>query len=222
MESRFQRILLKTVRLALVLVMMSASTVFAGTDPKELELEPLIVREPDRRAVDVDALDRENIEFGVFAGIMNVEDFGSNTVKGLRLAYHISEDFFVEGMYGKTTLGRTSFERLGGGAQLLTDAQRDMTYYNISVGYNVFPGESFVSSGWAFKGGLYVVAGVGSTQFAGDDQFTINAGLGYRLIATDWLAFHLDVRDHIFDSDLLGEAQTRHNLEFSGGLTLFF
>ena len=227
MESRFQHILLKAVRWALaatilVAPLLGAPVALAGTDPNELELEPLVVREPQRRAVDVDALDRENIEIGVFGGIMNVEDFGSNSVKGLRVAYHVSEDFFVEGMYGKTTLDQTSFERLGGGAQLLTDAQRDMSYYNLSVGYNIFPGEVFVSNRWAFKGGVYVIAGVGSTDFAGDDRFTINAGLGYRLIATDWLAFHFDMRDHIFDSDLLGESQTRHNLEISGGLTLFF
>ena len=222
MESRFQHIFLTTIRIAIVLTVVGAPTVFAGTDPDELELEPLVVREPERRDVDVDALDRENIEFGVFGGIMNVEDFGSNAVAGIRVAYHVSEDFFVEGMYGKTTLGETSFERLSGGAQLLTAAQRDMTYYNVSVGYNVFPGESFVSRRLAFKGGLYVVAGLGSSDFAGDDRFTINAGMGYRLIATDWLAFHVDVRDHIFDTDLLGENETKHNLEFSGGLTLFF
>ena len=50
----------------------------------------------------------------------------------------------------------------------------------------------------------------------------MNAGLGYRLIATDWLAFHFNARDHIFDSDLLGNDETLHNIEFSGGLTIFF
>jgi len=222
MESRFQHFLLIMVRVLLAATLLGAAPVFAATDPDQLELEPLVVREPERREVDVDALDRENIEIGAFGGIMSVEDFGSNAVAGLRVAYHVTEDFFVEGVYGKTTLGQTSFERLSGGAQLLTDSQRDMTYYNVSVGYNVFPGESFLSSRWAFKGGLYVIAGVGSTDFAGDDRFTINAGVGYRLITTDWLAFHIDVRDHIFDSDLLGNQETKHNLELSGGLTLFF
>lgn len=153
---------------------------------------------------------------------MSVEDFGSNVVVGARIAYHVTEDFFVEGQYGKTTLGQTSFERLSGGAQILTDDERDMTYYNVSVGYNIFPGESFLGRNLTFKGGLYVVAGVGSTSFGGDDRFTINAGVGYRLIATDWLAFHIDVRDHIFETDLLGTLETKHNIEFSGGLTFFF
>ncbi len=218
MESRFQHIFLAV----LTVCALYAPHTLAGTDPEALEFEPLVVREPDRRQVDVDALDQENFEIGGYFGLMNVEDFGTNSVKGLRVAYHVTEDFFVEGVYGTTTLGRTSFERLSGGAQLLTDAERDMKYYNLSVGYNVFPGESFVSNRWAFKGGMYVLAGVGSTEFAGDDRFTINAGLGYRMVATDWLAFHVTVRDHIFDTDLLGETETKHNIEFSGGMTLFF
>ena len=216
MESRIQRIFLTA------LLTLSAPGVTAATDPSEIELEPLVVREPERREVDVDKLDQENFEFGVLGGLMNVEDFGSNTVVGGRVAYHVTEDFFVEGQYGKTTLGETSFERLSGGAQILNDDERDMTYYNVSVGYNIFPGESFLGRGLAFKGGIYVVAGVGSTNFGGDDHFTINAGVGYRLIATDWLAFHVDFRDHIFETDLLGTQETKHNLEFSGGFTFFF
>ena len=221
MENRLQHIFLSICLLIVVLVGFTPA-VFAATDPSALELEPLVVREPERRKVDIDRLDTEDWEVGVFAGLMNVEDFGTDTLTGVRVAYHVTEDFFVEAQYGMTDLGQTSFERLSGGAQLLTDDQREMSYYNLSVGYNVFPGESFIASRWAFKGGLYVIAGIGSTDFAGDERFTLNAGLGYRLIATDWLAFHFNVRDHIFDSDLLGKEETLHNIEFSGGLTIFF
>lgn len=219
MESRLQRIFLAACTSVLLLNMGYAN---AAVDPDQLELEPLLVREPERRQVEVDQLDDENLEIGVFGGLMSVEDFGTNSVVGVRAAYHVTEDFFVEAAYGQTTLGQSSFERLSGGAQLLTDEQRDMTYYNVSLGWNLFPGESFLGRRWAYKGGLYVIGGVGSTDFGGDNRFTINAGLGYRLIATDWLAFHVDVRDHFFKSDLLGEEETLHNIEFSGGLTLFF
>lgn len=221
MENRVQHIFLNICLLGAALVCLTSGSE-AATNPSDLELEPLVVREPQRREIDIDRLDTEDWEIGVFAGLMSVEDFGTNTLTGVRVAYHVTEDFFVEGQYGMTDLGQTSFERLSGGAQLLTDDQRKMSYYNLSVGYNIFPGESFIASRWAFKGGLYVIAGVGSTDFAGDERFTVNAGLGYRLIATDWLAFHFDVRDHIFDSDLLGKEETLHNIEFSGGLTIFF
>jgi len=137
-------------------------------------------------------------------------------------AYHITEDFFVEGAYASSTLGETSFERLSGGAQLLTDDERDFSYYNMGVGINILPGEAFITDRWAFKGGLYLIAGIGSSEFGGDDRFTINGGLGYRLAATDWLAFRIDVRDHVFKSDLLGESETKHNVELTAGLTVFF
>ena len=204
-----------------ILSITSVTPVYAA-DAEDLELEPLVVREPERRAVKVDKIDRENWEIGAFGGIMSVQDFGSDTLYGIRAAYHVTEDFFVEGVYGKTTLGQTSFERLSGGAQLLTDDEREFRYYNVSVGYNIFPGEAFVTSSFAFKGGLYLIGGVGSSDFGGDQRFTVNAGVGYRLIATDWLAFRLDVRDHIFETDLLGSQDTTHNLEISGGLTIFF
>jgi outer membrane beta-barrel protein len=219
MENRIQRLFLALTCTAALAASWNAQ---AATDPEDLELEPLAVREPDRRQVEVDQLDTEDIEVGVFGGLLSVQDFGSDTVTGLRLAYHITEDFFVEGTYGQGTLGETSFERLSGGAQILTDEERDLSYYNVSLGWNIFPGESFVGGRFAFKGGLYLVGGVGSTDFGGDNRFTINAGVGYRLIATDWLALHVTVRDHFFESDLLGENDTYHNLELTGGLTVFF
>ena len=224
MESRIQHISLaaRCVAAALATTLLAlAPTAFAATDPDELELEPLVVREPERRDVDVDALDSENFEIGVLGGVMSIEDFGTNELYGARIAYHVTEGLFVEGTYGKTELGETSFEKLSGGAQLLTDEERDLTYYNVSVGWNIFPGEAFVGK-WAFKHDFYLIAGVGSTDFGGDSRFTINGGVGYRLAATDWLAFHVDIRDHVFESDLLGTNETKHNIEFSGGLTIYF
>jgi outer membrane beta-barrel protein len=153
---------------------------------------------------------------------MSVEDFGTNTLYGLRAAYHVTEDLFVEAVYGETELGETSFERLSGNVQILEDDDRDMSYYNLSVGFNVFPGEVFIGRGLAFKGGLYLIGGAGSTDFAGDEHFTVNFGVGYRLATTDWLALRIDVRDHMFETDLLGSEELTHNIEFSGGLTIFF
>jgi outer membrane beta-barrel protein len=225
MESRLQHIFLgsRLARTVLTALLLCMAVIPAWAEqPQDLELEPLLVREPERRPVEIDALDSEDFEIGVFGGIMNVEDFGSDTVTGMRAAYHVSEDFFIEGAYARTKLGETSFERLSGGLALLTDDERDMTYYNVSVGWNLFPGESFVGGRWAFKGGLYLIAGAGSTEFGGDDRFTVNAGVGYRLIATDWLALRIDVRDHYFESDLLGSMEAKHNVEFTGGLTVFF
>jgi len=176
----------------------------------------------ERREIKEPAIDREDFEIGGFVGIMSIEDFGSNVSYGVRLAYHITEGFFVEGTVGQSKGGLTSFEVLSGGASLITDSERTLTYYNLNLGYNILPGEVFIGEGHAYNTNLYLIAGLGSTRFAGDDRFTVNVGAGYRFLLSDSVALHLDFRDHLFDIDLLGEEKTAHNLEGHLGFTVFF
>ena len=212
----------------LVLLLMLAAAGLAGCGRNQLvqtengDRPPVIEPDIERREIDPAKLDTEDFEIGIFAGQLSVEDFGVNTVAGARFAYHITEGFFVELAAGQTDTEETSFERLSGAAQLLTDSERDYTYYNLSMGYNLFPGESFIGKNRALNTALYVIGGVGKTTFAGDDRFTLNVGIGMRLMPLDWLAVHADVRDHIFDIDLLGHEKTAHNLEAHLGVTFFF
>ncbi|MDH3334520.1 MAG: outer membrane beta-barrel domain-containing protein [Gammaproteobacteria bacterium] len=178
--------------------------------------------EVDRREIKEPKIDREDFEVGAYAGIMSIEDFGSNVSYGLRIAYHITEGFFMEATVGQSDGGLTSFEVLSGGARLITDSERTLTYYNLNVGYNILPGEVFLGEGRAYNTNLYLIAGLGSTTFAGDDRFTVNFGAGYRFLLNDSVALHLDFRDHLFDIDLLGEEKTAHNLESHLGVTVFF
>ncbi|MFO7286609.1 MAG: outer membrane beta-barrel domain-containing protein [Gammaproteobacteria bacterium] len=217
MESRLL-VLLLTVPLALGLAGCGRHRV-AAVDADE---PPVIEPRVERREVDVADIDTENFELGVFAGQISVEDFGVNTVGGVRFAYHVTEGFFVEAAAGRADTEPTSFERLSGAAQLLTDSEREYTYYNVSLGYNILPGETFIGRNRAMNMALYVIGGVGSTKFAGDDRFTLNFGMGMRLLPLDWLAVHADVRDHIMDLDVLGSQKTVHNLEAHVGVTFFF
>ena len=175
----------------------------------------------ERRRIREDKIDAENFEVGVFAGVMNIEDFGSNNVFGGRLAYHINEDFFVEALYGQTKASETSYETLSGATELLTEDQRELTYYNASIGYNVLPGEVFLGKS-AYNTNFYLVAGVGNTMFADDEYFTYNFGGGFRFFATDWLALRVDFRNHIFSHSLLGEEKAIQNLETHLGATIYF
>jgi outer membrane beta-barrel protein len=176
----------------------------------------------ERREIKEPRIDREDFEIGGHVGIMAIEDFGSNVSYGARLAYHMTEGFFVEGAVGQSEGGITSFEALSGGAPLISDSERTLTYYNLSLGYNILPGEVFIGEGRTYNTNLYLIAGLGSTRFAGDDRFTVNVGVGYRFLLTDSIALHLDFRDHLFDIDILGEEKTAHNLEGHLGLTVFF
>jgi len=64
--------------------------------------------------------------------------------------------------------------------------------------------------------------GAGSTDFGGDERFTVSAGAGYRLLLTDYLSVRFDVRDHVFNSDIIGVEKSVHNLTFTLSTTLFF
>ena len=66
------------------------------------------------------------------------------------------------------------------------------------------------------------MAGIGSTDFAGQKRQTVNYGFGLRLILADWFALQADVRDHVFSLDLLGRRKTTHNPEVTAGLTFYF
>jgi outer membrane beta-barrel protein len=104
----------------------------------------------------------------------------------------------------------------------MSDSERKLTYVNVNVGYNILPGEAFLGERRAYNTGLYVVAGLGSTRFAGDDRFSVNFGAGYRMLVTDSVSLHIDFRDLLFDMDLFGEEKTAHNLEATFGVAVFF
>jgi len=226
MESRF-RVLFLIVALISLSGCAATKNLFGfGNDeaPPPTAEPPGQVIDPqvERREIKEPKIDREDFEIGAYAGVMGIEDFGSDLSYGVRLAYHITEGFFMEATVGQSEGGLTSFEVLSGGARLITDSERTLTYYNLNVGYNILPGEVFLGEGRAYNTNLYLIAGLGSTEFAGDDRFTVNFGAGYRFLLSDSVALHLDFRDHLFDIDLLGEEKTAHNLEGHLGFTVFF
>ena len=226
MESRFRVLFLIVAMISLSGCAATKNLFGFGNDeaaPPTAEAPGQVIDpEVERREIKTPKIDREDFEIGAYVGIMGIEDFGSDVSYGVRLAYHITEGFFMEATVGQTEGGLTSFEVLSGGARLITDSERTMTYYNLNVGYNIMPGEVFFGEGRAYNTNLYLIAGLGSTTFAGDDRFTVNFGAGYRFLLTDSVALHLDFRDHLFDIDLLGEEKTAHNLEGHLGFTVFF
>jgi outer membrane beta-barrel protein len=196
----------------------------AAASEEEPSSKPPEVIQPEveRRKIKVPKIKANNVELGASYGSLSIEDFGTNPAWGLTAAYHVTEDFFFQGSYGRSTAGKTSYETLGGDVQLLTPAERRFTYYSLSLGYNLLPGEVYIGRSLAMNSALYVLGGIGSTKFAGDQHFTVNFGAGYRLLPTDWLAVHIEVQDRVFQSDLLGSQKLVNNLGAGIGLTVFF
>jgi len=193
----------------------------SATDDSEMP-PPVIRPEVRRRHAKAPKIRSSNVELGAHFGVLSIEDFGSHPTYGVDLAYHVTEDFFLRAEFGRATAGRTSFETLGGNIQLLTQAERKFTYYDVGLGYNFLPGEAFLGGRRAMTSSFYVEAAVGSTQFAGDKKFTVNVGAGYQVLPVDWLTVRLGVEDHIFQTDLLGSNKLTNNLEAFLGTTVFF
>jgi outer membrane beta-barrel protein len=195
----------------------------ADKEHSQDESAPPSVVEPQvqRRTVKVPTIKARNLELGGYYGELSIQDFGAQPVAGARLDYHITEDFFVEGVYGRAKAGRTSFEELTPSENLLSNAERRFTYYNASLGYNILPGEVFIGHSLAMTSALYAIGGVGEVTFAGDENFAINFGAGFRILPTDWLALHIDVQDILFRSDDIGSSQLKNNLQATIGATIF-
>lgn len=208
--------------LLLILGLVTLSQPALAAEPENQELKPVIQPEVTRREFQESRIDTEDFEVTGFIGILSIEDFGTNLVYGAKIGYHVTEELFVEAAIGQSEAGQTSFETLVPGTSLLSDDERMFRYYNLSVGFNLLPGEVFPTRNVTYNSDLYLIAGAGSTQFAGADRFTLNFGMGYRFYATDYLAIKTDFQDLIFNIDVTGENKTAHNLQFTLGLAYFF
>jgi len=185
--------------------------------------EPSIIEpQVNRREIKVPKIKAKDFEVGAYFGALSIQDFGTNPIYGVRAAYHVSEDIFMEGYLARSKAGTTSLEDVFPTITVASNAGRRFTYYDLDLGYNVLPGEIFLGRGHAFNSQLYVTVGMGDVKFAEKDQFALNLGVGERLVITDWLALHIDVRDHIFETDLTGRTKNVNNIEATIGLTTFF
>lgn len=189
--------------------------------PETKAADQVVVPQVDRRDIKVPRFPSKDFEFGLFGGTYSAQNFGSSAVYGLRVGYHITEDVFVEGAYGQTKVSDELFRQVLPGGLFVNETEK-LTYYNISAGYNLLPGEVFFGRNVAKASAFYVIGGIGSTKFVDKTEQTFNVGFGMRVLFNDWFAVQFDVRDHIFSQDLLGKRQSTQNPEITLGLTVFF
>jgi outer membrane beta-barrel protein len=212
----------KTFRKASLTILLAAASLgaLAQSTPAG-NTDQVVVPQVDRRDIEKPKFPSNDFEIGLFTGTYATQNFGSSWVYGARIGYHITEDFFVEAAYGQTKVSDELFRQILPGGIFAKDTEK-LSYYNLSIGYNLFPGEIFIGGRRARPSQFYIVAGVGSTKFDQQTKPTFNAGFGYRVYLADWVALQLDLRDHIFSLDLLGKRQSTQNVELTGGLSFYF
>ena len=216
MENRIQRLFLSA------LLIIAALPSWAADDKAKSRSDQVIEPDVQRREIEKPDIDALDFELGVYYGVLSIQDFGTHPVVGTTLAYHMTEDIFIEAEYGKSKGDKTSFEKLSGSAQLLDSNDRDYKYYSLNIGGNVFPGEIYIGNKYAFVSSFYATGGIGGTDFAGNSVFTVNFGVGYRVLFNDWLGIRFDVRDYISNRDIFGSSERTNNLELRTGFSVFF
>jgi outer membrane beta-barrel protein len=207
--------------LAAALLLTPLLAAAQASEPQRPANEQVIVPEVERREVRLPRIPSKDLIAGLFAGIYSTDSFGASPVVGLRLGYHLTEDFFFEAAYGRARVSDESFRQILPGGVFASE-KSTLSYYNVSLGYNLLPGEVFLGARRAKATVTYLIAGIGSTELDDQRNQTLNIGLGTRFLLGQRSALQLDLRDHIFSFDLLGERRSTHNLELTLGLSLFF
>jgi outer membrane beta-barrel protein len=180
-------------------------------------IEPEVVR----RDIRLPHLPNKDFDIGLFVGTYATQNFGSAPVVGLRAGYHLSEDFFVQGAFGRSRVSDEAFRQVLPGGVFPQETET-LSYLNLSLGWNLLPGEVFIGRGIAKATAFYLVGGIGSTHFFEQRRQTFVLGFGGRLLMSDRLSVQVDVRDHLFSLDLLGKRQSTQNIEATLGLSLSF
>ena len=201
-------------------LLVASGTAALAAEPTQ-PTEQVVVPEVARREIKLPRFPSSDFEIGTFVGTYSTQNFGASLVGGLRLGYHVTEDFFVEGVIAQTKVSDASYRQVLPGG-VFPDETENLSYYNLSVGYNILPGEVFIGSKHAKPFSLYVIGGVGSTSFNQQRRATFNFGSGMRVYLSDRIALQVDARDHIFSLDLLGKNQSTQNLELTFGVTASF
>ena len=104
-----------------LLLAAAALPAVAQTTPSTQQPRPaneqVVVPQVERRDVKLPKFPSKDFEVGAFAGVYSTENFGASGIAGLRLGYHITEDFFVQANLAQTKVSDEAFRQLlpGGG-----------------------------------------------------------------------------------------------------------
>jgi outer membrane beta-barrel protein len=203
MDNRFQYIFLSSQRfvtsLALIVGVATASASFAQDESVTSPLEDT---------------NNEFFSLGVSFGVLNVEDFTSEFVPALSATFRASEDFFLQANYLRADISKSAYETTQ--SSLFSGDDRRFTHYDFLFGYNLFQSEFYFASEETALANLYVVSGIGDTEFGGESSFTYTLGMGYEVAVSRHLGLYIDFRDYIYESTLVSDEERRVNATHVG------
>ncbi|CAH0992513.1 hypothetical protein SIN8267_02645 [Sinobacterium norvegicum] len=203
MENRLQRVLLATKSILLASAIVGSSAVAADGE------------------ITASSIDSEVFDAGVYLGVVNIDNFSSEAVVGAALTFQASESFFLQFTGAMTAeTAPSSYEKSQG--ELFTGSDRSYRSYDFLLGYKLLKGEVFLTEGNPSLGSLYLIGGVGNSDYGGESNFTYTVGVGYQIEFMRRYVWRLDYRDRIYSSDLLSKDKTVHNTQLTTGLSYLF
>lgn len=187
---------------ALPSLVQAADTVEAITAP-ELAITPTI------QLGDLHAprFPSRNFEIGLVVGDHANKYYGFSRTKGIRAAYRITEDFYVEGQIDKSMI---SDKRLwvknpagsGSSAKYLFQGDVPEDAYMLTMGYEgLLPGELHVFRHYDFLTSGYAFGGIGKINFNGKSENAFRFGGGSRLFLTNSIVLRSEVTTDFFTFD---------------------
>lgn len=190
-------------------------------------IEPGEKKKPAKPAM----IDTEKFQLGAYAGVIQIEDFGSSGVTGLSAAYQIAEDYLLMFHTAKAKPDKNVIETTVG-FDRTPGSLRDFSYTTLSGAYRLFKTRSFLGARLKYDSDLYASAGLGRTTFADYTGNGITLALSYRVVVTDWMVINLDMKDHIYDQldvydpfsavEASGHTKMTQNIECSFGINALF
>ncbi len=206
--------ILTTINVTTIMLVLLTSIASTSIAAEKSTSSDIITPDIEREDTDVPRIKTEDFEIGAYAGVYSTEDFGTSTVYGVTGSYHFTEDIFYSLTIGSSTVidasNRTSV------------MSNKLSYLNLLFGYNVLPGEVYSSAGKAWSSSTYFVGGLGITDINNSQNLTIILGGGLRLVPSKSIAVHIDFRDYILNSNLIGRNKSSQNIEITAGASWFF
>lgn len=168
--------------------------------------------------------DNELFDVGATVGVLNIEDFPSEYAYGLYVTFKASEYYFLQYNYIQSEVGESSFEKNAASATFAIGDDRTFQHYDLLLGYNLFQGEFYGKGENAHLSNLYIVGGIGNTDFGDESNFTYTFGVGYQIEFNRKWVTRIDYRDHIYKTSLIigGGEETVQNTQFSASFGYLF
>lgn len=182
--------------------------------------------EPKKQVTPVKSaiIDSERFQAGVLASLLSVEDFDTNPAYGLSFSYQLRDSILLMAQYGQSEVGLSTYEEREDRI-FLSDSDRQLSYLDVLAGYKLFTARSFLGAKRKYDSDIYLLAGLGQYNFAGENHLGWVLGASYRLVLTDWMVVSMDIKDHIFESRSVFEVDNTkltQNIEFGFSVNALF